>query len=277
MTHAQRLYGATLSLETHIPASRHTLTTCVPECTQFWFRAPWRRDGSSQGGSPQDNGWPPSPGWPSHLRAPHGLNRCTVATSPSDSGPKSLGSFKSVPVVLALGPLDDTTTSSQGGSLSRPWVAALSRVAHSAFGRSRLCRPIGLAHHLDRVQLRRPSHLTLGPGIVKTTGHGKVPGPGLALASAGRLPSETHRRSPRIPTTSATHPMSMPHTTSSYPMPLLPEGSLSTSPSSSDTTRYVVCNGGPSLCQPSLTTRQCTPDNLVSSEHVLNPPMLELG
>ncbi|KAI0287563.1 hypothetical protein BC826DRAFT_916936, partial [Russula brevipes] len=55
-------------------------------------------------------------------------------------------------------------------------------------------------------------------------------------------------------------PSSMPHTTSSHPTPLPPEASSSTSPSSSDTTRYVVRNGGPSLRPPSLTTCQGTPE-----------------
>jgi hypothetical protein len=165
---------------------------------------------------PQDHEWPPSPGWPAPLSVgrvcagPLALHiastvcGCGPSTaSPSDSGPKPLGPFKRVSSILAPGPLA-TRQPPQGGSPSRP--RALSRVARSAFGRSRLCRPVGLAHRLDRVRLRRPTHLALGPGIVKTTGHGKVPGPGLALApglTPGLAPAPTVRphlrRSPRPP------------------------------------------------------------------------------
>jgi hypothetical protein len=97
---------------------------------------------------------------------------------------------------------------------------------------------------------------------------------GCRASERSTIPPKPHQRSPGTPTTSATHPTSMPHITSSRPTPLLPEASSSTSPSSCDTTRYAVRNrnGGPSLCQPSLTTRQRTPDNLAPSERALNPP-----
>ena len=89
------------------------------------------------------------------------------------------------------GPLGDTTPSSRGGTLSRPrWRPRL------CLGRPPLCRPVGLAHGLDRARLRRLSRhaLGLGPkslGLFKCAASPLAPGPlGDAMTSRGGSPQD---------------------------------------------------------------------------------------
>jgi hypothetical protein len=103
--------------------------------------------------------------------------------------------------IVAPDSLGDATPSSRGGAPSRPRVAALSRwpAPLLCFGRTCLCRPVGLAHGLDRARLRRLSHLAFGsescPNAgafqtqVRRTGGvvSVVLAPALALALAARL------------------------------------------------------------------------------------------
>jgi hypothetical protein len=98
------------------------------------------------------------------------------------------------------GSLGDAIASFRGGSLTRPLVARPSPGGPlRCLGRSRLCRPVGLAHGLNRAQLRRLSQFALEFGIAPQTAgvfqacvskngrgreRGKVSGPGLALVEA---------------------------------------------------------------------------------------------
>jgi hypothetical protein len=139
---------------------------------------------SSRGGSPS-RWWRPSPGGPLPLGRPPSCGPVGPAHC-LRLGLQTIG-------VLDSGfwprPLGNSMASSRGGSSSRPG-------SPHRFGQSPLCRPVGLAHGLDRALLRRLGHFVLGLGTVSQTAGAQVRQLRALKSSRSRASVRHHSRPP---------------------------------------------------------------------------------